>query len=418
MVNLQVPDNFKFKSGEICDFSRVLSFFDWNIHDDIVDIDLSQCERASYQSMSLIILYSLYLKHKGCIINFNQNLNRGLPAMWRRVGATGLFRVVKEKTSNFSCTFDKPLFFIRDKKSFENALDKARSYTSQLGIEYEKTVTYVLSELFYNALEHGRSRYNLYHNPLPAISQFCWYQSKNEIEFIVADLGIGIKSHLEQYHQPFENDSEAIIESLKPSTSGTFGRLDPYTSKNNAGMGLYISNNIIRKMHSEMYIYSGYGSVHITPMDITTKQYNVKWPGTFVWVKIKLKRSRDFIYESILSDIRISAKNEIAEKDKLKTASEHNINIYNFFGKNAEIKDEAIKYRDKYLTAVAEAGKTMIFNFDQVVSSPHSFLNALLALPIRIYVRNNHNPYKKIKIFNATSDIRETIDYIMDENTP
>jgi hypothetical protein len=49
-----------------------------------------------------------------------------------------------------------------------------------------------------------------------------------------------------------------------------------------------------------------------------------------------------------------------------------------------------------------------------VISAPHSFLSALLATPIKIL---GLPAYKKIKIVNAAPEIRETIDYILDENT-
>jgi hypothetical protein len=61
-----------------------------------------------------------------------------------------------------------------------------------------------------------------------------------------------------------------------------------------------------------------------------------------------------------------------------------------------------------------DEGKGLILDFDEVVSAPHSFLNALLASPIRDL---GMSAYKRIKIRNASPEIRETIDFILDENT-
>ncbi|MGV8691542.1 STAS-like domain-containing protein, partial [Pseudomonas aeruginosa] len=58
--------------------------------------------------------------------------------------------------------------------------------------------------------------------------------------------------------------------------------------------------------------------------------------------------------------------------------------------------------------------KQIVIDFEGVISSPHSFLSALLASPIKSI---GMNAYKKIKILNATPDIRETIDFILDDNT-
>ncbi|WP_302815907.1 DUF4325 domain-containing protein [Bilophila wadsworthia] len=419
MEYIKIPDSFTFNIGDGYDFSKVLSFFNWNIQEKDIVIDMTDCNRASYQAMSLIILYSLYMYSKRKYIKFHLSPHpNGLSNMWRRVGANALFVVAKDLNKEFRHSSDKPLFFIRDKTTFSKAIDSVKNYTKNLGIEYEKTLRYIISELFYNTLEHGISPYKLSYNiRIPSLVQFCWYRTRNEIEFIVADIGIGIKKHLEQNHLPFESDAEAILEALKPNISGTFGSSTPYSSKDNAGMGLYISNNIIKRLHSDMYIVSGNGSVHVSPTDITTKTNNFIWPGTFIIVKIKIQNIDKFIYETILSEIREEANIELNEKENIKNQEEHYLCIQNYFGENAEIKSEAISYREKYLLTIASSGKTLVIDFNNVLYSPHSFLNALLASTIRTYEKAGYNPYKKIKIVNAKPDIRETIDYILSENT-
>lgn len=61
-----------------------------------------------------------------------------------------------------------------------------------------------------------------------------------------------------------------------------------------------------------------------------------------------------------------------------------------------------------------ESGKKVLLDFEGVVSSPHSFLNALLATPIK---RLGMSSFKRIKVINAKPDIRETIDFILEDNT-
>ena len=418
---LTIPNNFNFIFRGVVDFQPVLNFFDWEGFElyESVTIDFSECESASYQAMSLIILYALYLKEKGKYVYFQHAPdNTGLSAMWRRMGAVGMFTVATKDNEYFRCRFDKQLFYLKDKESLIKALDTARTYTSQLGVEYEKTLTYVFSELFYNAREHGKSNLKLSRFvEVPSLVQFCWYANRDTIEFIVADLGIGIKKHLEQTHSQFESDIDAILESLKPNVSGTFNRNDPYTSKDNAGMGLYISNNIIRKLNSEMYIVSHSGIVHVTPMDVTSTKSNIMWPGTFVFVRIHLHRDNMINYEDMRTGIIRSAEKELVEKDAIQKDNEYYLSLLNYFGENCNLKEDAIAHRDKYLNTVAELGKILILDFENVKTSPHSFLNALLALPIRIYQRSGYNPYKKIRIIGAKSDVRETLDYILNENT-
>ena len=70
--------------------------------------------------------------------------------------------------------------------------------------------------------------------------------------------------------------------------------------------------------------------------------------------------------------------------------------------------------RDTKIIPALEAGKFVLLDFADVISAPHGFLNALLAAPIRAL---GMNAYKRIRITNAAPEIRETIDFIFDQNT-
>jgi STAS-like domain of unknown function (DUF4325) len=90
------------------------------------------------------------------------------------------------------------------------------------------------------------------------------------------------------------------------------------------------------------------------------------------------------------------------------------LNIFNFFGKYADDKIAAIKFRDQHISNAVELNKDIHVDFDRVLSAPHSFLNALLSPAIRTF---GMHAYKKLKIRNAQPEIRETLDFIMDANT-
>jgi hypothetical protein len=90
------------------------------------------------------------------------------------------------------------------------------------------------------------------------------------------------------------------------------------------------------------------------------------------------------------------------------------ISITNEFGSFAEYKPAAIKCRDNKIFPAINASKELVIDFENVTNAPHSFLSALLASPIKSM---GMQAYKKIKILNASPEIRETIDFILDENT-
>lgn len=402
----------------VYNFELALKLFDWNVTPDILTLDFTKCFRANYQAMALFPLYIWYLHVKGAQINFEFTKDfEGVSRMWKLMGAVGWHDVLDNETHNFNGNKYKPLIAIRNQNDFSMALSKVESYTKGFNVEYEKTLRYVITELLYNTLEHGKALVNVDCNTskrIPSLMQFTWYKERNELQFIIADLGIGIKKHLEQTYEPFETHAEAIKHAIKPQVSGTFGISDPYKSKDNAGVGLFISSSIIRRLHADMHILSGNGLVHISPSDITSKALENYWPGTLVLVNVKLGKDANFILHRLMSEFREAAVKELTvgldkdNDDKIK------VSIYNFFGSYAEDKASAINYRDKYLIPAVTNNKSIIIDFNSVTSAPHSFLSALLATPIK---QMGMSAYKRIKILNAEPEIRETIDYILDENT-
>jgi hypothetical protein len=244
--------------------------------------------------------------------------------------------------------------------------------------------------------------------------QFTWYKKRNEIHFIIADIGIGVKSHLEQAYPGQESDEAAIKLATRAKVSGTFGRNDPYRNKNNAGMGLYISTNIIRRLNADMYVVSGNGLVHVSPRDVTGRTMTKSWPGTFVLVTLKIEDNPTFFLHKLMQEFREAATNEQNAADSQEADERFYLSIFNYFGSYAEDKEAAIKFRDTKLFPAVESGKIILVDFDRVTSSPHSFLSALLASPIKVM---GLAAFKRIKIVNSTPEIRETIDFIFDDNT-
>ncbi|WP_447801213.1 ATP-binding protein [Pseudomonas kilonensis] len=410
---LTLPPRFSFKEHDVYNFDRLMSFFNWEIHNTPVEIDLTQCHTANYQALSLLAIYGWQLKSQGCRVTYIENdRGTGASAMWRSMGARGLFPVLFNEEQQFKGHQFKPLFALRNAADFGSVIQSAESYTKGFNVEYESTLRYVLSELLYNTMEHGTCYQGSIR--IPSLVQFTWYKSRNEIQFIIADLGIGIKKHIEQAFPPLESDEEAIEFALRAKVSGTFGRSDPYRTKNNAGMGLYISSNIIRRLNADMHVLSRNGLVHISPRDVTQRRLNNPWPGTLVLVSLRLERNTTFLLHKMMQEFRDAADKEQKLGDSSEENSRFVIGIFNFFGKYAEDKEAAIKFRDKRIFPAIDEGKSLIIDFDNVVSSPHSFLSALLASPIKIL---GMNAYKKIKVVNAAPEIRETIDFILDDNT-
>ena len=414
---ITIPDHYGFIDHDVYDFDKTLSIYDWKIKSSDVVIDMSQCLTANYQALALVVLYLWHLRANDChvTIRFRED-KKGATQMWRWMGATGWSQVLSSEQQNFRGTEMKPLVALRNKTDFEVALAKLDAYTKDFNVEYEKTLRYVLSELMYHTLEHGKKSVGVSHleRRVPSIIGFTWYKLRNELHFLVADIGIGIKKHLEQSFGPFATDEEAIRMALRPQVSGTFAVKDPYISKDNAGVGLFISSNIVRRLNADMHIVSGNGVVHVSPVDVTGRTLQHSWPGAFVLIKVKIEQGIDLNLHTLMAELREVADKEVSRADKEESANRLLVVVENYFGKHAEDKEAAIIQRDRYILPAIADGRAILIDFKNVVNAPHSFLSALLATPIK---RLGMQAYKKIKIVNSSPEIRETIDFIMDENT-
>jgi hypothetical protein len=426
---IEVPANFSFRNHAVHDFNPVLSIFNWDLKNSDVIIDFRQCRSANYQALALIVLYVWHLRINGCSVQFRFNSsNDGATRMWRLMGAPGWSQVLYNETQQFNGSPSKPLISVRAQADLSRVLSRAEAYTSGFNVEYEKTLRYVISELLYNTMEHGKrffTRSGIYHGgpvtdpagvkQCPSIVQFTWYASREEMSFIVADLGVGIKKHLENAYPPFANDVEAIKYAIRPGVSGTFQSSDPYKGKDNAGVGLFLSSSIVRKLRAAMYIVSGNGVLHLSPRDMTFGTLMHNWPGTFVLVNLKLSKAATGVnLHKMMSEFRDAAAREISVSEKQEQENRIYVTIANHFGTYAENKQTAIEFRDRELIPAANVSREILIDFDTVVSAPHSFLSALLATPIRIL---GMQAYKLLKFVNAAPEIRETIDFILDENT-
>ena len=419
-VTITLPKRFGFKNHGIMDFDGVLKLFDWSLENIQVRIDLTECTSADYQAISLIVIYSWYLKSRGCTVDhiIDYTAERDASVMWKRLGALGTFPVLFQPYQQFKGDNYKPLFALRKEsnsgKDFKDILTAIDSYTGEFDISYTDTLRYVLSELMYNATEHGLAYAQATNINLPALVQMSWYKNKEEMNFIIADLGVGIKAHIEQTYPGQDSNEAAIRLAIQPEKSGTFANSNPYNAKNNAGMGLYLSSNIIKRLNGDMYILSNDGLVHISPRDTTSKTLNYAWKGTIAFLSIRIGKDDSNDLSAILQELRQKAE---AERSLLKNEEiDQQFTLYmsNYFGDYAELKTEAINIRDRYLLPAIEDGKKVIIDCRNIKSAPHSFLNALLATPIK---RLGLSAYKRIKVINAEPDIRETIDFIFEDNT-
>lgn len=405
------PTTINFHKNNILNFDTFLSHFNWKIQNSIIDFDFSKATENSHQGITLYILYMMYLEKNGNHIKIQfpekkETSKFSITKIWKEIGGDRWRDVLTDPKGNFRFQKTKPLITIRNYDDVHKARVRVDDVMQDINIEYEKSLKYILAELLYNTVEHSFSEYNI-----PSLLQFNLSSNKRELSFIIADTGIGIKKHLSKVHS-FADDVEAIQKAIKPKVSGTFYDSNPYKAKNNAGVGLFISSNIARRLYANMYIVSGNGLVHISPTDITQKRLENAWKGTFIYLTVNLGKGTILDLDQVMSELRIEANKEYESTQE--KANEHYLLLTNFFGKMCEDKGAAISYRDNHLVPACKENKDIILDFDGVIQAPHSFLNGLLSSVIDEYGLKS---YKKIKIRNASTNIREALDFILDDHT-
>ncbi|MEF2148234.1 STAS-like domain-containing protein [Aquilutibacter rugosus] len=418
-IRKPLPSYFNFKDHGAFNFDKALQYFDWNLKDCPVEIDFSTCRSTNYQALTLLILYLWHLKSNNCRVEFKGIATFGegrASDVWKKMGGHGLFQVSFSENLNFITDEMKPLIAIRGQNDFRLAMKRASDYSNEFSIEYINTLKHVISELLYNTLEHGIAFFQdekSWNKQIPSLIQFTWYKKRSELQFIIGDMGVGVRRHLAQTYPEITDDASALLKAIEPNVSGTFANTDPYKAKNNAGMGLFISSRIIRKLNADMHIISGDSVLHVSPTDLTTRTLQHPWPGTIALVTMRVEKDRTFDLDQMMTEFRKSALQEQEAKSSADNDNSFYVSINNYFGSYPVDKAAAISYRDNHLMPAVLAGKKITCDFADVESSPHSFLNALFASPIK---NLGMESYRRFKFINAKSSIRETIDFILEDN--
>lgn len=148
------------------------------------------------------------------------------------------------------------------------------------------TLTYSLREIMRNVVEHSNSQ----------VLEFCaqFWPTKNKVEIVVLDLGVGIKESLSNNpYLTLNCDRDAIQLSLLPGISGKMYKgvkKNHYDVWQNSGFGLYMTSRIARAGGS-FFIGSGEAGILLelgTKSDIT-----LKFKGTALRMVINTSRLID-----------------------------------------------------------------------------------------------------------------------------
>jgi hypothetical protein len=408
---LELPQKFSWVNRDLYSFDSVLGWFDWSVKGrDEVIVDLRACRSANYQAMALLVLYVWWLRRNNERVDFAYEDDPGetsATTLWKRMGARGWSQVMYKPSEQFRGAPTKPLFAIRNREDASHVNERLSDYLKTFPGGYIDALRHVVSELIYNAVEHGQ---NSLSPKIPAIAQISWYRSRGELSFLIADLGPGIKAHLQAAAGPFETDLDAIRKAAEPNVSGTFGTASPYYTQNNAGLGLFVSSELARILSANLYVASGGGLLHFSADNVLGKTLSSKWPGTFALLNVKLSPTGPPLdFESEKARVLEKA----AKANGSPESGTSSFVIWNHLGRFGDNKDEAIRFRDHHLLPNLRTGRIVRLDFRDMEQISHSSAHALFAAAVK---ELGVEVYRRIKLFNAKESIRSTVDFVFETN--
>ena len=128
-----------------------------------------------------------------------------------------------------------------------------------------------------NALQHSESQDG-------AILTAQRYGANGVVRMVIADTGIGIKSHLKKHpkHRHVKTDKEAIETALKPFVTGTYvpKGSDVILEYENQGLGLSVVDQIAHESAGTLFVWSGNALYRSSKNAV--EELPVSWPGTVI----------------------------------------------------------------------------------------------------------------------------------------
>ncbi len=221
-VVLRLPRKFTFHRGFV-DFDYVLGCFDWSLKEVPVVMDLTTCESANYQALALLIQYAWLLTMRGCRVTFKYGVaSSGPTLMLSKMGALDWLQVLTMDGRDFGVRPGQ-MFALRRRADVQNTINTARRAIQNYKVGFPDYLSYIISELLYNATEHGgrQAVIDKCQVTVPSVFQFGPYPAFGRLAFFFSDLGIGIKAHLEKAYPVIPTHQDAIIYALRPNVSGT-----------------------------------------------------------------------------------------------------------------------------------------------------------------------------------------------------
>lgn len=394
----------------------LLNFFGgWRWRTDLwppVQINFDTCGFIAPYAITLFAAYSLWLREvKHCHLSFKASPDT---LAGNYLVQSGFLELMGEDSIIRAATPrpDRAVRLTRISNSSEIP-GFATLVMDILQIEDEElagAVKYSLIELLRNVVQHSASAGG-------GVAMAQYYPRTGLVEVCVADMGLGIKTTINEAYPEIDTHLRALKLATLPHVSRTF-KPGGYTSmSDNAGLGLFFIKQITSLSGGSFFLGSKDALVDIWG-DREGQQKKLYWqakaggwPGTFAYLQLRKDTIGEF--DALLSVCRrlaaeaqkypaelaldfIEGIPELGDLDELVIVS-----VKEF----EEDVEQAAKIRDEELLPSMKAGTMVVLDFAGVKFATQSFVHALMYKVIR----DGQNIGSTLSIANCSKSTREAV---------
>lgn len=394
---------------------NLLNFFvGWQWRTDSLSplqLNFNACNFVAPYAVTLFAAFSLWLKNvKQCDLSVDVSADS---VVGNYLVQSGFLELLGEEA--FPSPIDRPDRTVKLTQITKSSQipSFANSVMEILQIDDEElagAVKYSLIELLRNVVQHSASNGG-------GVAMAQYYPRTGLVEVCVADMGLGIKSTINEAYPEIDTHLKAIKLATLPHVSRTF-KPGGYTSmSDNAGLGLFFIKQIASLSGGSFFLGSKDALVDIWgDMEGQQKKaYRVAkaggWPGTFAY--LQLRRDTIAEFDGLLTVCRrlaaeaqkypaelaldfIEGIPDLGDLDELVIVSVRDFE---------EDVEQAAKIRDDELLPSMKAGTMVVLDFEGVKFATQSFVHALMYKVIR----DGQNIGSTLSIANCSRATREAV---------
>lgn len=208
----------------------------------------------------------------------NKTTGKGIPPGIEAILKRNHFLERSKLPDGYDTTIEYRHFQINDSKKFSEYVAKHfakdRKPIPKMSPQLSRKFRESISEIFENSREHSESELGIF-----ACGQY--YPQKEQLDFSIADLGIGIQENIRRSLKLELDAVESLVWAMtEGSTTRTIAKGKP------GGLGLKLIKQFINLNKGRLILVSGKGFWSYQNSNIEKKAFDYPFPGTVVNIEI------------------------------------------------------------------------------------------------------------------------------------